>query len=146
MIYKTIAHTALCLSLFSTMIFGMDTPPSNQWDFSDLPLKTSEKLTLCALMSQAAYKLTDAEFAPIEMELNDQGYRLITTKEDPSVDFRAQAWKNPTTNQIIISYRGTVPSSFQNILSDIGISISASCKKEDPIAYLTEHTNSRAFS
>lgn len=122
-----------CLSFIATMtnLIAMEPlEPTNEKNILDI-----------AQIAQASYKVTnEIERQNMAETLFASGYTKILEKEDHSTFFCAQAWEKE--EKIVISYRGTVPSSPNNLLSDIGITTFAGLDhstQEDSLKYLTNH-------
>ncbi len=110
--------------------------PQRIFNFDEV---VNEDLLLMAKLARASYKSGD-ELKTIREDLVAKGMVLLEEMDDHSVDFRAQAWLNAYTMDITISFRGTVPTSPQNLLSDIAIAkYAAANQKIAPLEYLCNH-------
>lgn len=116
------SQQAFCVS---SILEGQDEPPHNT--------------AVCASASLSAYgNDVDQDHAL----LDNKQFHLVKNHEDTDLSLRSEVWENKDGNEIIIAYRGTIPT-IANLLSDVAITkYAAGNQPSDPWNYLVQHLHS----
>lgn len=132
---KFVVPSAVIIGLALNPICAMEPEnPTISLDFSDMESWYCENVAPLSCIAQASYK--DMQSASIFQGENP--YILIEEDSDETLAYRALAVKS-SDGKIYISYRGTVPTAYANLVSDIGIAVCSAMGKENPLEYLLEH-------